>query len=461
MKKRSLRSLCVLPALACFVVLLAGCGKSYYFGGRALPPSGVLNRVLIAVQNPGALTKGTLEIVDAFYDIRHSFNGNVAAFNLAGYSGADPVTIQNMPEEQAGAVYGSGDGSYALLNYGQEKQTSTVSLPGASSSVYISRDQRYIFAANQQANALTVQDRGLGGGTFSLNLPNVYRVSTNPSGSAALAFVQDSNAVYSVYKLQTNQKTPANAFDCEPQNIPVYCLLPVPGNFDRPTKAIFSPDGTTAFILNCGPECGGQQASVSFLPVAGIIIQSGAPVPPGAPTNVTATVPIPGGVTDAIANGNLLYLAGQQLQPDGYFSGYLSTLDTSAKQVTGSYPIADGTHLKMLFADDNTLWIGSSLCTQGERYHQSQGGSNLNLGCLTMFNTSTNSVTMIDSYKGDATGIAAVTTLHKVYTAEGGQVYIYSTVDGHAMDNSQVTVVGTAYDVAYMDAPSDDNNTTY
>ena len=112
----------------------------------------------------------------------------------------------------------------------------------------------------------------------------------------------------------------------------------------------------------------------------------------------------------------------------------------------------------MLFADDNTLWIGSLLCTQGERYHL---GATTNLGCLTMFNTSTNSVTMIDSYKGDATGIAAVTTLHKVYTAEGGQVYIYSTVDGSSLDNSQVTVVGTAYDVAYMDAPSDDDNTIY
>jgi hypothetical protein len=78
-----------------------------------------------------------------------------------------------------------------------------------------------------------------------------------------------------------------------------------------------------------------------------------------------------------------------------------------------------------------------------------------------MFNTSSNSVTMIDSYKGDATGIAAVTGLSKVYTAEGGQVYIYNTATGAAMDNSQVTVVGTAYDVAYMDAPSDDNNTTY
>jgi hypothetical protein len=112
----------------------------------------------------------------------------------------------------------------------------------------------------------------------------------------------------------------------------------------------------------------------------------------------------------------------------------------------------------MLFGDDNTLWIGSLLCTQGERYHL---GATTDLGCLTMFNTSSNSVTMIDSYKGDATGIAAVTTLHKVYTAEGGQVYIYNTTTGASMDNSQVTVVGTAYDVAYMDAPSDDNNTTY
>ena len=458
MKKRSLRSWCALSALACFAfILLAGCGQSYYFAGRALPPSGILNRVLIAVQNPGALTKGQLEIVDAYYDIRHSFNDKVASFSVAGYSGGDPVTIQNMPEEQAGAVYGAGDGSFALLNYATEKQTTTVSLPGASSSVFISRNQRYVFAANQAAHTLTVQDRTLGA-SYGLNLPNVYRVSINPSGSAALVFLQDSNLVYSVYKLQANQKTPSNAEDCEPQNLPVYCILPVPGTFDRPAKAVFSADGTTAFILNCGPECGGVQASVSFLPVAGIIIQSGAPVPPGAPTAVTATVPIPGGDTDAIQNGSLLYLAGQQLQPDGYFAGYLSILDTGAKQVTGSYSISDGTHLKMLFADDNTLWVGSQLCTQGERYHQ---GATTNLGCLTMFNTSSNSVTMIDSYKGDATGIAAVVSLHKVYTAEGGQVYIYNTVDGSSLDNSQVTVVGTAYDVAYMDAPSDDDNTTY
>ncbi len=95
-------------------------------------------------------------------------------------------------------------------------------------------------------------------------------------------------------------------------------------------------------------------------------------------------------------------------------------------------------------------------CTNGERYAKGQP-----YGCLTMFNTSTDTVTMLEPYLGDATGIAAVTSLHKVYVAEGGQVYIYNTVDGPALNNQYVTVTGTAYDVAYMDGLSDANNTVY
>ena len=56
------------------------------------------------------------------------------------------------------------------------------------------------------------------------------------------------------------------------------------------------------------------------------------------------------------------------------------------------------------------------------RYQEASTGQNVQYGCLTMFNTSTNAVT-VDAYKGDATGIAAVLGLDKVYTAEGGQVY--------------------------------------
>ena len=54
-----------------------------------------------------------------------------------------------------------------------------------------------------------------------------------------------------------------------------------------------------------------------------------------------------------------------------------------------------------------------------------------------------------------------MTTLHKVYVAEGGQVYVYATTDGRALNNQYVTVTGTAYDVAFMDAHTDANNTVY
>ena len=38
-------------------IVLAGCGTTTYFAGRALPPSGLTNRVLIAIQNPSALRR--------------------------------------------------------------------------------------------------------------------------------------------------------------------------------------------------------------------------------------------------------------------------------------------------------------------------------------------------------------------------------------------------------------------
>ena len=171
---------------------------------------------------------------------------------------------------------------------------------------------------------------------------------------------------------------------------------------------------------------------------------------------------LPGGATDAIFNGDTMYVAGQQLLSDGLFSGQLSIVNITTLTLEAQYGISDGTHNKMLFADDNTLWIGSITCQSGERYKQVQAGSGtIQYGCMTMFNTANNTVSMIDAYKGDGTGIAAVTGLHKVYTAEGGQVYIYSTTNGAALDNSNVTVAATVIDVGYMDAPTDDDNSTY
>src|ERR1035438_5970724 len=106
-------------------------------------------------------------------------------------------------------------------------------------------------------------------------------------GSVALAFAQNSNYAYYPRKLTAAQSTayaggpgnwPKAAVDCEPFAAPGWCLfqaqspdnIDATGNtygaplvFDRPVKAVFSADGGTAYVLNCGPECGGTASSVS------------------------------------------------------------------------------------------------------------------------------------------------------------------------------------------------------
>ncbi|MBV8630838.1 MAG: hypothetical protein JOZ83_07940 [Silvibacterium sp.] len=520
MKRRSPLVFRLVPVLFLAVVpLLVSCGKNYYFGGRNLPPSKVLNRVLIAEQNASALVQGALPFVDAYYDIRHPYNSSATNFSISGYSGKLPLTIQNMAEEQTGYVFGTGDNSFTAINYSREASGNAIAISaGLAASVFIDRPRKYVYAANEQSHVLSVADLAANH-TYILNLPNVYRVSVNPGGTLALAFVQNSSqaagtsscvvanpsnnpannpsgvppvacpvpneadfAVYSIVHLDSAQQTAAannpnylGAQDCEPQNLPQYCVFPVStganATFDRPIKAVFSPDGSSIYVLNCGPECGGTTASVSVIPVTGNALNKNSIGASGIALEAQSNIAIHGGVTNGIFNGNTLYVAGQCFantdltcatsgSGDGLFVGQLSIVNTQSGAVAGPFAISDGTHNKMVFADDSTLWIGSKQCQFGEHYKQNQAGSGTAYGCLTMFNTSNNSV-FIDAYKGDATGIAAVTGLHKVYTAEGGQVHIYNTTDGSERDNSNVTVSGTAIDVAYMDATSDANNTNY
>jgi hypothetical protein len=224
-------------------------------------------------------------------------------------------------------------------------------------------------------------------------------------------------------------------------------------------KAIFSSDGSSAYILNCGPECGGNASSVSILPVAPMNVQDGQQT--GAlPTQSTlTTISVPGGASNALEDASTLYVLGEQLLPDGLFTGNLTLVDLTNNTAGSAISVSDsapGQRTRMILADDNTLWLGGIRCTEGERFAKGEP-----YGCLTMFNTATNTVTMIEPFQGDLTGLAAVTSLHKLYIAEGGQVYIYSTTDGSAINNFYVTVTGTAYDVAYMDAITDGDNTVY
>jgi hypothetical protein len=471
--------------LAASTLGLSACKADYYkfpqntFAGRPIPPSQLAQRVMISVTANGS--SGSLQIVDALRNIRNNVENTKPAFSVAGYSSGYPISILNFPSETRGYVYSTTDGSLVNINYSTEAAAGSAgTFQSGNNAVAVPQAFTHIYGAEEAAGILEVVDN-LTGRSYGLNLPNVFQVLANKGDTVAIAMVRNSNILYRIFKLNDSQYptsqtaiTATGSADCEPLLLPVYCVAPVPGTYDRPAGAYFSLDGTTVYVLNCGPECGGNTASVTLLH-QGPLNENVIPSSPISPSPVITNVPVPGGVTDAVSDGATLYLAGQQLQPDGLFEGFLSTMNLATNTVTARYPISDGSHTKMLFADNDTLWIGSQYCATGERARLG-----LNYNCLTRVvlggatlspqiipNVTPGSPTAVvpypnennnQYYYGNLTGLCWVQNFNKVYTAYGGQVHIFSTVDGSEIDNEFVIVQGTALDVAYMDALTDDAN---
>ena len=450
----------------------------YNFAGRPIPPSKLAQRVMIAVSANGSF--GSLQIVDASRDIRSNVENTIPSFQINGYSSGLPSTIFNFPSEIRGYVYSDSDGKLANIDYGTEASKGPVgTFQSGTSSIAIPPTFAHFYGAESNAGLLEIVD-ATGAGPYLLNIPNVYRVAVNKGDTVVLAMVRNSDALYRIFKLNQNQYPTAQAaiaatgsLDCQPLTLPVYCAVQVPGSYDRPGGVYFSLDGTSAYILNCGPECGGSTASVSLIQQAALNTNV-IPSSPTQPNPMISNVPVPGGVTTALSDGTTLYLAGQQLQGDGLFAGFLSTMNLATNTITGKYSISDGTHTKMLFADNNTLWIGSQFCATGERAKQGQnyncltrvvlGGSTLSPQVLPNVTPGGSTVVPYPNqnndqyYYGSLTGICWVQNFNKVYTAYGGQVHIFRTTDGSEIDNQYVAVAGTALDVAYMDALTDDAN---
>jgi hypothetical protein len=458
----------------------------YTFANRPVPPSKLAQRVMVSYTANGS--QGGLAILDAKRDIRSNIQNTIPSFSISGYSSGYPSQIFNFPEAVHGYVYSKTDGSVGIIDYSKESSAGAAPIKfPQSASIAIPATFTHYYSAQEGAGQLIVLDNTTGG-SYALNLPDVDKVTVNKGDTVVLAMVRNSNTIYRLIKLNTDTVkfptaqqaiTATGASDCQPLNLPVYCIVPVnpagagggSNAFDRPIDAYFSLDGTTAYVLNCGPECGGTTASITLLKQSVLNINT---IPTSTPdlSAFTSNVPVPGGATVALSDATTLYVAGQQQMPDGLFTGYLSTIDLAAATsspstaVTGKYGISDGTHTKLLFADDNTLWIGSQYCATGERQKLNQ-----NYNCLTRFDRGAKTAQIIPNvtpggpttvsfpntnqnlyYYGDLTGLCWVQDFHKIYTAYGGQVHAFNTADGSEINNQFITVQGTALDVAYMDA---------
>jgi hypothetical protein len=508
--------------MAVATVALTSCHSNLYyeykfpeftFANRPVPPSKLANRVMVAVSTNGS--SGSLPILDSLRDIRSNIQNTIPFFSISGSVGTVPSLILNFPSEIHGYVYSTGsDGALSLVNYGTETATASGSTFVGATSIATPPQGGHIYATIPTTGQLIIVDSTSTAGTYPLNIPNVYRVGVNTGDTVVLAMVRNSDIVYRVIKLNTNQYPTSTAaiaalgaVDCEPFNLPIYCAVPVnvgstPHAFDRPVGVYFSLDGISAYILNCGPECGdtsaSAQSSVTFLQQSALNVNSYTTGTTPDTNAFTANVPVPGGVTAAVSNGTTLYVSGQQLQPDGLWAGNLTAINLANNTASAPVSISDGNHTKMLFADDNTLWIGSQLCATGERAHQASLGVTTqaaNYNCLTSFNMGTSTASIVPAvvsqgstpvpvlypntnqnlyYYGDLTGLCWVQGLHKVYTAYGGQVHAFYTggtitatydpaigttpAAGTEINNFLITVQGTALDVAYLDAVTDADN---
>lgn len=478
MKNRSLVSQFFSAQTLCGLIIalatlgLSSCGQRYYkfpaytYANRPIPPSKIDSRVMVSITTNG--TAGSLQILDGKRDIRSSIFDANSSFHISGYSSGFPSAIYNFPEQVRGYVYSDSDGSISNVNYSTEAATPVSGgFSAKSTSLAIPISFNHIYSAQESIGQLGIIDN-VGGKSYGLNLPNVYKVFVNQGDTVVLAMVRNSNTLYRVIKLNANQAAPSGAVDCQPFNLPVYCVVPVADSttnpsFDRPVNAYFSLDGSSVYVLNCGPECGGNTAGVSVLQQGALTVDLNTAPYPAA---VTSSAAIPGGATAAVSDGTTLYLAGQQLQADGLLAGRLTLLNLSTMVPGAPISISDGNHTKILFADDNTLWIGSQSCATGERQATGQ-----NYNCLTRFDLGAGTAQVFPNvtpggsttvpypnanqnlyYYGDLTGLCWVQNQHKIYTAYGGQIHAFNTADGSEINNSTITIQGTALDVAYMDA---------
>jgi len=396
-----------LLALASLALCLA-CGSNNYYGyASPSATSGFKHRVYLT--NAYA---GTIIILNADNDEVYGRNITTAAgaevlaeshdgsFTLAYSNGVDELfTIDNKIEDISTTA-------------------STIALPGNIESLVVLSGNTEAVTASRNA-PVNGQPNGA---VFTIDLtdsvikttipvPLARRVVSNHAGTVVLAFADNTNTAY-VINTTTDTATP---------------IADPTGLLDHPVTAVFSSDDSKAYILSCGAECGGTQASVTmFNPSTSALGNS---------------VAVAGATAGILDSSGKLWVAGS---PGG--SGMLQSVDTAALASGSVTPttavgIADGYHEQMAFTDDNRLYIGSINCTN---LKDAQG--NDIQGCLSVYNTSTQA-SVRAAPTGDVTGIVPILGRHLAYVVQGGELVIYDTTKDapRQPQSSQIDVVGQAY----------------
>lgn len=400
---------------------------------KSSAPSGLLERVLASQGVSSATTFGGLVLVDAYY--------NVLTPRPDIGAGSSPGLMAITPSRNIVAAFDSSSNTVYAADTTREADIGNVRLAGPTLSMVLPTSAGIGYAAVPAAafngfsfvGAVQVMNFAGGGIATSIAVPNAQTVVSNSTGTQLLVLSNDSN---SVTVLSPAAAVPPVDTSCLTNPPNAVCTI-IPG-FDRPVYAIVN--GNTAYILNCGPQCGGTQASVMIFDLPSL--------------TVTNTIPVDA-ATWGLLNGSTLYVAGTSPSNNACTGqttaaktcGRLDIIDLSAGKVTGSAVITDGYHWRMDLNPLGQLFIGSHDCTNIGNVNNPNGGEVR--GCLSIFRTSDNSV-LIPPDNGDVNGIQSFNTRPWEYVAQGGALRVYAIPQDVLYINPDLLPQGTINIVGYV-----------
>jgi len=413
---------------------------------------------------PNAVGGGSpaLQVMDATRDLLSvSVIGLSSLTNSMSSAGMMVVS----PKKDRTLVYSPPDNKLGVISNSAKSLSSTISLPGSTESFFFA-DNNTVFVAvpnaaitGVSAGAVLRIDVSSGTTTATLPIPAAHYLVAGPNSNQILVLSDNSDSATLITPSLIDVSTGSNMLPCSSTQAAVCTIPPA---FDRPVGAVFNTSGTTAYVMNCGQQCGGAGVGpcLTFSLCTSVAVLDMTQNPPV----VVNTVSVPA-ATIGLLKGNSLYVAGTpKLAPDNDCSGAtpataattcgrLSVINIATLSAT-SVVITDGYHDRMQMSFNNQLFVGSHNCTNINQPLTNSG--NEIRGCLTVIDVTSGSIAqsavIVPPDQGDVTGIEPITNRDVVYVCEGGRLRIYDTTTDKLETNpQQPNVIGQAVDVKQVD----------
>jgi DNA-binding beta-propeller fold protein YncE len=409
-------------------LFLVSCNGSAHVN---LPPSKLTERVLASQSAATPTALSGLVVIDGEYDTLG--RGEISA-------GTSPGLMAVSPQKSVLLAFDSATNKVDVVNTAKETVSGTIQLPGSTISMAVPNSTVGYAAVpsaplNGAPNGAVVEMNLTSPSiTATISVPNAQTVVSNPAGTELLVFSNDSNSVTVVYPPALNL-------------VGTPLTVTIPG-FDRPVNAVFGSDGVTAYIFNCGAQCGGTQASVEVLDTS------------TAPPTTKTIVPVDAATIGLIHNQNL-WVVGTSPTNNACTGqttaaktcGRLDTIDLNTMTVTGRLAVTDGYHDRIDFGAGGQLFIGSYACTNIGNVNNPQGEVR---GCLSIYNAVNNTV-VIPPDNGDVTGLQGFSIRYAEYVAEGGNLRVYATTSDTLLitdyiETGTIVITGIITDVKSIDS---------